>query len=137
MAVVDATGHVLGRLSSHVAKRLLEGEEIVIVNAEKVVITGKRQAILGEYRKMREIGGQRGGPKFPRRPDLILRRTVRGMVPHRKPRGRTAMKRLRVYMGVPDEYEGEELETIDDARHRGAVTSLNLGEVCRELGFKI
>ncbi len=136
MAVIDATGHVLGRLSSDVAKRLLDGEEIVVVNAEKSVITGKRSTIFREYRKMRDIGGLRGGPKFPRRPDLLLRRTIRGMVPHRKPRGRAAMKRLRVYMSVPPEYVETETETVERALHRGEAACVDLAEVSRELGSK-
>ncbi|RLF79623.1 50S ribosomal protein L13, partial [Thermococci archaeon] len=44
---VDAKNHVLGRLSSHVAKLLLEGWRVIIVNAEKTVITGKKRSVKG------------------------------------------------------------------------------------------
>lgn len=102
--VIDASGAIMGRLASHVAKRLLEGEEIVIVNAEKAVISGSRDAILAEYRNRRERGTQRFGPFYPRVPHLIVKRAVRGMIPYQMPRGRAAYRRLRVEIGVPAKY---------------------------------
>ncbi len=106
MIVVDATGLVLGRLASVTAKSLLAGEEVKIVNAEKAIITGAKEQIFGDYGQTRARGAKERGPYFPRRPDMILKRTVRGMLPHKMRRGRDAMSRLRVYVGIPREFQG-------------------------------
>lgn len=134
--VIDASGHVLGRLSSYVAKRLLEGEEIHIVNSEQAIITGDSDSIFKEYQTIRKIGSQRKGPFYPKRPDRILKRTIRGMIPYQKPRGRTAFKRLRVYVGVPSELEKEKLERIEKACEITTPRYIQLAELCKRLGAK-
>jgi large subunit ribosomal protein L13 len=116
MKVIDANDLILGRLASYVAKELLKGEEIVIVNAEECVISGSRKYVLEKYKERRErssiINPARHGPFFPRRPDGIIRRAIRGMLPYKKARGREAFKRLRVYVGTPKGLEGK-MEDID------------------------
>jgi large subunit ribosomal protein L13 len=136
MTVIDASGHVMGRLSSFVAKRLLQGEEIHIVNAEKAIITGDSDSIFKEYQTMREIGSQRKGPFPPKRPDRILKRTVRGMIPYQKPRGRAAFKKLRVHIGVPSELEKEKLERIEKACEITTPHYIQLAELSKRLGSK-
>ena len=141
MVTIDATGHVVGRLSSVIAKRLLNGEEVVVVNAEKAIVTGRRSVVLAEYRKRRRRGSttsrMRGiGPFYPRRPDMILRRTISRMLPHQQPRGREALKRLRVYMDVPEAFKGKPLEIIEVAKRPPHGPVMALGEVARELGSK-
>ena len=93
--IIDATGLTLGRLSTNIAKRLLEGEEIAIINSEKAMISGKKSSIKERYKQKREVGTYRKGPFYPRLPDQIVKRTIRGMLPYQKPHGRTAFKRLR------------------------------------------
>jgi len=137
MAVIDASGHVLGRLSTYVAKRLLEGEEIHIVNSEKAIITGDSDSIFKEYQEIREIGSQRKGPFFPKRPDRILKRTIRGMIPYQKPRGRAAFKRLRVYIGIPSELENQDLERIEKACEITTPHYIELSELSKRLGAKL
>ena len=137
MAVIDATDMPIGRLSSIVAKRLLNGEEIYIVNAERAIINGKKEEIIGRYRKKREIGGtKRKGPYFPRMPHMIIKRTVRGMLPYQQPRGRQALKRLKVYIGVPDEYRGATFETVEKAKGDHLVEFVELGRISRAIGGK-
>lgn len=141
MPIIDATGHVIGRMASVVAKRLLNGEEIVIVNAEKAIIKGRREVVIAEYLKRRSRGSttsrMRGiGPLYPRRPDMIMRRTISRMVPHQQARGRDAIKRLRVYMDVPDEYKGKTFEIIEVAKRPLQGPAMSLGEVSRLLGSK-
>src|SRR2546427_7163068 len=85
MAVVDASGQIVGRFSSAVAKRLLGGEEVVVVNAEKAVITGSTAWLTGEFRHRRGNGGQREGTVYPRRPDRNLPRSIPGMLPDQHP----------------------------------------------------
>ena len=134
--MIDATGSVLGRLASVVAKRLLEGEEIVVVNAELAVISGDRVSVLNEYKEIREIGSQTSGPFFPRMPDKIVTRTIRGMIPYQKPRGREAFKRLRVYIGIPDSYAESSMERIEEALGKLKCEYTKIGDISRRLGAK-
>ncbi len=137
MKVIDADNMVLGRLASVVAKRLLEGEEIVIVNAEKAVIIGNKYYIINKYIERRNIGSVRKGPYYPKMPDRILRRTVRGMLPMKKSSGRAAYKRLRVYMGIPKEFENCEMEKIEEAKNNKLKGFITLAELSKHLGAKL
>lgn len=134
---IDAKGLVLGRMASIVAKRLLNGERINIVNAEDAVISGKRLSIIKESKRFLEVGHFRKGPSHPRRPDMIVKKVVRGMLPRKKPRGQEALKRLRVHIGVPQELRDKEKETISevDARNlRGPY--IRVSELARNIGWK-
>ncbi|GAB3685911.1 50S ribosomal protein L13 [Salinarchaeum chitinilyticum] len=133
--VVDARDAILGRVSSQVAERALDGETVAIVNAEDAVITGGREDILAKYRKRREIGSDRG-PAYPKRPDTIMKRTVRGMLPHKKQRGRDALSRVRVYVGNPNDQEAERLPDTSLDRLSN-IRFVHLGEVSDELGANV
>jgi large subunit ribosomal protein L13 len=137
VAVINADGLVLGRLCSHVAKRLLNGEEIIIVNAEKALITGGKDDVIAHYRHRRDVGGARKGPLYPRTPHMMLKRSVRGMLPYKKPRGRTAYKRLKVHVSVPKEFQGKKLESIEGASNVTTERYTTLGEVSKVLGYKV
>ena len=115
VTIVDAEGAILGRMCTNVAKRLLGGEQIAIVNSEKAIITGKKSAIKKRYTQKREVGTYRKGPFYPRMPDQIVKRSVRGMISYQTPHGRTAYKKLKCYIGVPREFEGKTFEKIEDA----------------------
>ncbi len=134
MVVLDASGQILGRLSSVVAKRLLQGDEVIVVNAEKAVVTGPRDSILLQYRQRRRTGSQRKGPYYPKRPDRILRRTVRGMLPYQRTRGREALKRLRVYVGIPVELGSQEAERLEAGIEGKTTTYITLEELSKLLG---
>jgi len=136
VAVIDATGATLGRLSANTAKRLLKGEEIAIVNSEKAIISGKKRMIKEKYMQKREVGTYRKGPFFPRMPDMIVKRTIRGMIPYQTPHGRAAFKRLKCYMGVPKEFEGKKFEVIKEAEKQ-PVDFITVEELSRSLGAKI
>lgn len=136
--VVDASGLVLGRAASLIAKRLLGGERIVVINAEQSVVTGDRAMVLETYRANRARGSKRMGPHFPRYPDRIFRRTVRGMLPHLKTRGKEAFDRLQVYIGVPPEYTGQSHQSLELARARPALRRpITLAEISRLLGARL
>ncbi len=137
MKVVDANNMVVGRLASKIAKDLLNGEEIVVVNAEKAVIIGGKDYIVGKYTERRNIGSVRKGPHYPRMPDKILRRTVRGMLPMKKSKGKNAYKRLRVYMGVPKELEGKKAEVYEDAKNNKLKGYITLKDLSIQLGAKL
>ena len=133
--IIDANGLILGRLASNVAKRLLDGETVIILNAEKAAISGKRQHIVSDAKTFLEVGHPRKGPNHPRRPDRIVTRTIRGMLPRRKPKGIQAFKRLRVYLGVPVEFVDKEVQTIVEASV-GKLKSpyITVGELAKEIG---
>ena len=134
--IIDASGATLGRLSTNTAKRLLKGEEIAIINSEKAIISGKKFSIKERYKQKREVGTYRKGPFYPRMPDKIVKRTIRGMIPYQTPHGRTAIKKLKCYMGVPKIFEGKKFETIKEAEKQ-PVDFITIEELSRSLGAKI
>ena len=135
-AIIDASGATLGRLSTNAAKRLLNGEEIAIVNTEKAIISGKKSAIKNRYKQKREVGTYRKGPFFPRTPERIVKRTIRGMIPYQTPHGRAAFKRLKCYVGIPKEFEGKKTESIKEAEKQ-PVDFVTIEELSRYLGAKV
>ncbi|HEV2231172.1 MAG TPA: 50S ribosomal protein L13 [Thermoplasmata archaeon] len=136
--VVDASGLVLGRAASLIAKRLLGGETVVVVNAEKSVVTGGRAMVVREYTAARAQGSIRSGPHFPRYPDRIFRRTVRGMLPHLKTRGKVAYRRLHVFIGVPAGLSGKPPVSLETAKARPALRPpTSLGDITRLLGARL
>jgi len=134
--IVDATGLVLGRLASVTASQLLAGEEIAIINAEKAIITGSRNSIYDKYLTRRHRGTKERGPYYPRRPEMIFLRTVRGMLPYKLKRGRDAMSRLRVYIGVPKELKDQKFEQPEAAKIRetNTINFIELGDLSKRLG---
>jgi large subunit ribosomal protein L13 len=126
MTIIDGTNLRLGRLASSVAKRALRGEEIIILNTEKCVITGKKRSVIKDKRDMRQIGSRYKGPFLPKRADRIVKRAIRGMLPYKKKRGREAMGRIRTYIGIPEEFKDQlkDLETLENAE-LGAVMKKN------------
>ena len=135
--VIDASGLILGRLAANVAKRLLNGEEIVIVNAEKAIITGGKEDIIAHFRHRRDVGGDRKGPHYPRTPHMMLKRSVRGMLPFYKPRGRAAYKRLLVHISVPKQFKGKKFESIEGASELSTQRYMALGDVSKVLGYEV
>jgi large subunit ribosomal protein L13 len=133
--VVDARDCILGRVASEVAQRALAGERVAIVNAEHAVITGSEQDVMSVYRKRVEVGSDRG-PYYPKRPDRLFKRAVRGMIPYKKPRGREAFERVRVYVGNPYDEDGEVLEGTSLDRLSN-IKFISLGEVSEKLGANV
>lgn len=133
--IIDAKDLILGRMAAVVAKRLLQGECVTILNAEKAVVSGRRRSRIREAKRKLEIGHPRKGPFHQRQPDRFVRRTVRGMLPRKKPKGKEAMKRLRVFIGTPKEFEEHQTESVNEARAEKLKCSYTtVGEIVRELG---
>ncbi|HLD39165.1 MAG TPA: 50S ribosomal protein L13 [archaeon] len=130
--IINGKDAVLGRLASYTAKKLLAGEEVSIVNAEKVIITGDSVEITKKYLKKRSIGSPQHGPFFPTKPDLIVRRTVRGMLPYKTNKGRIAFKKLRVYIGTPVEMEKGESIAVKTVR----TSYMTVGDLATQLGWR-
>ena len=113
--IIDANNLILGRMATFVAKQALLGEEISIVNCEKAIMTGNKQQILAKYKKKMSMGKPQKGPFVLRRVDMFVKKTIRGMLPYKQEKGLKAYKRVKCYVGVPDEFKEKKLETIENA----------------------
>lgn len=136
--IIDATNLIIGRIGTVAAKKALLGEEIMIVNCEKAIVTGKKKMVIAKYKQKVEKGIPLRGPYFPRRSDMILRRTIRGMLPWKTTKGREAFKRIKCYLGVPEELKEKKAETIKEA-DVSKVPNLDyvvLGDISKILGAK-
>jgi len=109
--IIDGTNATLGRLASYAAKQALLGNKIIILNSEKAVISGRKKSTIRSYKDKRSRGGSsQRGPFYPREPEKILKRAIRGMLPdYRRGKGREAFKRITCYSGVPEEHKDKKM----------------------------
>ncbi|HJJ55585.1 MAG TPA: 50S ribosomal protein L13 [Methanocorpusculum sp.] len=138
VTVINGENLLLGRLCSVVAQRVSNGEEIAIINADKIIVSGARASILQEYYTKRVRGSVEGGPFYPRRPDHIVKRTIRGMISYKTRPGAEAFRRVKTYVGIPYEFKDMESETIESA-HRDRLSSaryVTIGAISNSLGAK-
>ena len=138
--VVDATDHIAGRLSSQIAKLLLKGNRVSLINCEKIMISGTRENIIKEYREFLEINSiinPKHGPVHYRRPDTMITKMIRGMLPYgRKPSGIEAHKRLRAYIGSPKELKSIEKIQFEKAKIKKSSSNYTtMGELGRVIGW--
>lgn len=138
--VVDAAGQRLGRIASKIAKLLLSGVEVIVVNADKAIITGNKKAVLERYLRLmsrRQLSSHKVVKVwYPRRSDRIVWYTIARMLPRDKPRGREAIRRLKVYIGLPKTLENVEKIRFKDAEIGEGITKsgrilryMTIGEV--------
>jgi large subunit ribosomal protein L13 len=119
--VVDAAGQTLGRLSTVVADTLRgkrkpiytpnidTGDFVVIINAEKIVVTGNKLETKMYYRHSGYPGGIKSEPLgklLARRPEEVIRRAVKGMLPHNK-LGAAQLRKLKIYAGTEHPHEAQ------------------------------
>ena len=124
--VVDATGKTLGRLASQIAHRLRgkhkaiftphvdTGDHIIVVNAEKVGITGNKRTQKTYYRHTGYPGGIRSTTfekLIAEKPTRVIEHAVKGMLP-KGPLGRDMYRKLRVYAGPGHRHEAQQPETL-------------------------
>lgn len=137
--VVDGTNLIAGRLASHVAKLLLKGNRVSIVNCEEIMLSGTRSNIIKEYKdflKIASIIHPDHGPFHPRRPDTIITRMIRGMLPRKKPSGITAHKRLRAYIGSPKQLKSLKKIQFDKAKiTRSTANYTTMADLGRTIGW--
>lgn len=127
--VVDATGKTLGRLASEIALRLKgkhkpiytphvdTGDHIVVINAEKVHVTGNKLADKVYYRHTGYIGNMRSrtlAEQLQRAPERVLQDAVKGMLP-RNPLGRKMLGKLRVFAGPSHPHTAQQPQPLDIA----------------------
>lgn len=125
--VVDATDKVLGRLSSEIARRLRgkhkpeytphvdTGDYVVVINAEKVRVTGAKTTDKMYYRHSGFPGGIRSRSFEQMRdshPERIIEKAVKGMLP-RNPLGRAMLKKLKVYAGGEHPHSAQQPEPLE------------------------
>lgn len=136
MIIVDGTGLVFGRVSSQLAKKLLLGEEVHLVNAEKLVLVGNPEQITERYRIKRRLkhkANPEHSPRWSKVPHLLVKRMIRGMLPRESARGRDALKRLRVYTGNPKKLE-QNLK-LEKASFDGVSKHISVNDLCRNIGY--
>jgi len=138
MMIINAENLVAGRIGTIAAKKALEGEKVDIVNAEKAIITGNRLTTFAIYKRKIDRGIPLKGPYYPKRPDMLLRRIIRGMLTHRKDRGRKAFARIMCYIGVPDQFKDKKMETIEGANvsKLSNLKYVTLDSISKHLGLK-
>jgi len=139
--IVNGEGHILGRLSSIIAKKLLEGNEVVVVNVEKVIVSGEKRMVVDSYKKILGVKvhlSHKWRPKRPRSPIRLFKASVKGMLPKNNKKGREALSRLKVYVGVPDEFKDAEMVVFKDAYKDRLKTNkyVELSVIAKEMGWK-
>ena len=139
VTIIDGRNAVLGRLGSIVAQRIMDGEEIVVVNAESILVTGERDMVFADYKARVDRGDttKRKGPFYPRRADLLFKRSVRGMIPWTTTSGREAYRRLHVFVGTPKQFADAETVKIEDAMKKISGKYTTLGAISKFLGSNV
>jgi len=133
--VVDAKDCILGRVASEVAQQALDGDRVAVVNAEHTVITGNPESTMETYRTRANLGSD-SGPYYPKRPDRMFKRSIRGMLPYKQDHGREAFENVRVYLGNPYDEAGEVLEGTSLDRLSN-IKFISLGEISEKLGANV
>jgi large subunit ribosomal protein L13 len=136
--IIDGTDLILGRFASFVAKKALLGEEVNVINCDKVVITGTKKDVLGDYVHRMAMGSPRKGPFLHRAPDKIVKRAIRGMLPVKQEKGEKAFKRIRCYKGVPENFKNQKHETVPVANISKVpnLKYISVGEISRLISGK-
>ena len=136
MKIFNADGLILGRLATAVAKASLLGEQVVVYNCEKAVISGKPRVTIAKHNQKRERGTHKG-PYYYRSPFMFVKRTIQGMVPHKQPRGREALTRIKCFEGEPKEFAGKG-QTVEGAAIKKLpnLYFMTVDQLTKEMGRK-
>jgi len=117
--IVDGDGAIFGRMASEVAKELLKGNSVEIINCEKIIVSGDKKFIVEKINSKRKMGsgGSLKGPKYIRQEDRLVKRMIRGMLPRDRTKGQEAYKRLKCHVGLGDLKE-ENLKNVRKFDHQ-------------------
>ncbi|MFQ5620645.1 MAG: 50S ribosomal protein L13 [Candidatus Nanoarchaeia archaeon] len=134
--VIDAKDLIVGRFCTHVAKQALLGHKVHVVNCEQAILSGTKKDIMKKLLHRIGMGQPQQGPYVPRMPDRFVRRTIRGMLPYKQPRGKHAFKRVMCHVGVPDDLSGKETGTVEKAKFNKLpnLKYVKIGDLCNEIG---
>ncbi len=136
--IIDAKDTILGRLGSFAAKQLLLGNKVDIINCEECVISGKKQSIMEIYIRKLHRKAPTKAPFFYRRPDMLVKRTVRGMLPFKRARGRDVFKNIKCHIGVPDDLMNQKALRVEgaDTSKIQSTDYMKIKEICKAVGWK-
>ena len=129
--IINAEETSLGRVATYAAKQALLKKKVIVVNCEKALISGNKEAAVARYKAKIAIGKGKSnqGPFFPKSPERIMKRTVRGMLPWAITRGKEALKNVICYDAVPSEFKDKEMISFE----KPLMKSIMLKELCRLL----
>jgi large subunit ribosomal protein L13Ae len=141
--IIDGKGHLLGRLASVVAKELLSGQRIIVVRAERINISGslfRNKIKFSDFMRKKMVHNPRRGIVHYRAPSRVFWRSVRGMLPHKTPRGAAALAKLKIFEGVPAPYDTRKRQVVPSAlkviRLKNFRDFCLLGDLCTHAGWK-
>lgn len=136
--IIDAHNKIMGRVATMAAKAAMMGHEVFVVNCDTAVITGNKQKTISEFQRKRSMGIQAKGPFIIRKPEMIMKRTIRGMLPYKQPKGMDAFKRVKCYRTVPESLS--KLDKINDKKSDLSklpnTKYITLNEICKILGAR-
>ena len=142
LVVVDCKDHLLGRLASLLAKELMNGQKVVCVRTEEISISGslyRNKVKFESFLNKRHNTNPKRGPIHYRAPGRILWRVVRGMIPHKTPRGAAALERLKVYEGCPHPFDRMKRKVVPGAlrnlRLKPTRNWCRLGDLASQVGW--
>ena len=132
--IFDGKGVILGRLGTQVAKELLKGNEVIVINSGGVVVSGSKEVVVKRIIQKQQMGrgGSMKGPKYPKVADRLLKRMIRGMLPWDRAKGKEAYKRLRCFVGNGTVKE-EELKNTRKLNQKKPLKSADMNEIVRAL----
>ena len=136
MIIIDGTDVIFGRMASIIAKKAIQGEDVNLINAEKIILNGRPADLIERYlerRRAKNKADPEYSPKWPKIPHMLVKRMIRGMLPWKTARGKVAYKRIFVYTGNPKELKADEFKT---KKHDGISPHITVGRLCKMMGYK-
>lgn len=132
--IYDGDKAIFGRLASVVAKDLLKGNSVDIINCENIIISGDKKLFVKKILTKKEMGsgGSLKGPKYIAVADRLVKRMIRGMLPRDRMKGQDAFRRLRCYVGNGDVKE-DELKKVIKLNHKKPMKYSTIKEIVRLL----
>jgi len=139
VTVIDAKNLIYGRLASNVAEMIMAGDEVVVLNAEDLIITGERGFVFANFKHRIDVGevSRRKGPFNNRRADLLFKQCVWDMIPRYTTSGREAYRRLHVFVGTPKQFEGAQKVRPVEADKKVNCKYVTLGQIAEFLGSTV
>ncbi|MEM3361881.1 MAG: 50S ribosomal protein L13 [Candidatus Anstonellaceae archaeon] len=138
MKIYNAKGQIAGRLASKIAKELLEGEKIIVVNAQDLVISGSYFNNVEKLKIRRSLTDKRNpehNEKFPAVPYKLFKKMVRGMLPKKTSRSKVALKNLKVYDDIPQDIDQSQIIN-PNLEKLSLLKYVTLKKICEAFGYK-
>jgi len=137
--IIDAKDSLLGRLCTVAAKEILKGNKVDVINCEECVVSGTKESILEKYHTKLKRGAPNKGPFFYRKPEMLVKRTIRGMLPWKRSRGREAYLNVKCHIGVPEHLKNEKPVVFEEALVSKIQKTdfMRMKDICRSVGGKL